>query len=72
MTETVEDQSPRMKFKNVGYVELSSSGRSCRIKITDCPLSCSKRYYYFNREHIAQIIHGNRKDTAVYMLEPEE
>lgn len=67
-----EDVQPQLEFHNVGFVELAATGRSVKVKITDCPLSVSEHTYYIGREALVQLLHGNRKTATIYILEPKE
>lgn len=67
----VEDVAPKLSFKNVGFIQLASTGRSLVIQIMDCHRSVFEcRRVYVSCEHLHEIIHGNRKDACLYVLEP--
>jgi hypothetical protein len=69
----VVDQKPKLSFKNVEYVEISSSGQSVKILVSDCPRSVFEcRPVYASREQLLALLHGHRKDVTLYVLEPEK
>jgi len=65
MSETKQVQK---RFHNVGVAQIAPSGRSLRLDITNDPSTVFDKILYISKQHLKQILQGQRKTATVYVF----